>query len=75
MKMFREGQTVASRSICDSDCIFRGEILKRTEKTVTVKTVQGVKRCKIHIYDEEEFIYPFGQYSMAAIFKASRETV
>lgn len=72
---FRVGQTLASRSLCDHDCIFRGEVLKRTAKTVTVRTMDGEKRCKIHDWDGVEVIYPFGRYSMATIFRADRENV
>lgn len=71
-KVFYEGQQLSDRSICNSDCVFTGEVIKRTEKTVTVKTdTYGVKRCKVH-HDKNgnEFIYPHGRYSMCAVFKA-----
>jgi len=60
---------LTARSICDHDCIFEVELLKRTAKTATV-LVRGVqKRCKIHSRDGEEFIFALGQYSMAPQFK------
>jgi hypothetical protein len=71
MKQFTTGQKLKARSICDHDCIFTGTVIKRTTKTVTIKTdMQGVKRCKIHNRGEGEFIYPFGQYSMSPTFRA-----
>lgn len=71
MKKFTAGQTLESRSICDHNCIFTGTVIKRTAKTVTINTrMKGEKRCKIHTNDEGEFIFPFGQYSMAPVFRA-----
>ena len=71
MKTFKAGQKLSQRSICDNDCIFTGTIVKRTAKTATVMTaMKGEKRCKIHNDENGEFIYPHGQYSMAATFHA-----
>lgn len=72
MKKFTQGQKLSSRSICDSECIFTGTVVKRTAKTATIKTsMSGEKRCKIHIdTDGNEFVYPHGQYSMAPVFRA-----
>ncbi len=72
MKKFKPGQELSSRSICDHDCIFTGKVIQRTDKTVTIDTdMTGIKRRKVHIdNDGNEFIFPFGQHSMAAIFRA-----
>lgn len=71
MTKFHVDQNLSTCSICDSNCIFTATVLNRTEKTVTIKTnMDGVKRCKIHVRDEQEFIFPFGRYSMAPIFTA-----
>ena len=71
MKQFTVNQQLSSRSICNHECVFEGKVLRRTAKTVTINTrMEGKKRCKIHISDEGEFIFPFGRYSMATIFRA-----
>jgi len=72
MKKIQVGTTLTARSACDHECIFTAEVLKRTAKTVTVKTMEGVKRCKIQIsYDgKNEFVYALGRYSMCPIFRA-----
>ena len=72
MKKFTANQEVTARSVCNHDCVFEGTIIKRTAKTVTVKTMmKGVTRCKIHLDIEgNEYIFPFGKYSMAPIFRA-----
>jgi len=72
-KKFKVGQELETRSICDSDCIFTGKVLKRTEKTVTISSPgEKNRRCKVHQSwnGDGEFIYPFGRFSMAPIFKA-----
>lgn len=72
MKTFTTGQQLSTRSACDHDCIFTGEIVKRTAKTVHVKTaMSGTVKRKIQIDSEgNEYIFPEGQYSMAPIFRA-----
>ena len=35
-KKFEVGRTYATRSVCNSECIFKITIIKRTEKTVTI---------------------------------------
>jgi len=71
MKKFQTGKTYSTRSVCDYDCIISVTIEKRTEKTVTV-TVRGEKKTfRIGIYDNSEFIKPWGSYSMAPVVTAN----
>lgn len=71
MNTFTIGQELSTRSICNHDCIFTGTILKRTAKFVTINVYREEKRCKVHLDQSgNEYIYPHGQYSMAAIFRA-----
>ena len=71
---FEVGKKYDCRSVCDGDCVFEFEIVKRTEKTVTVKDDSGKeKRCKIHTEEECEYIYPLGKYSMCPTLRSSRE--
>lgn len=71
MNQFTVGQELSRAASCNSDCIFEGTILKRTAKTVTVKSMGETKRCKIHADSEgNEYIFPYGQYSMAPTFRA-----
>ena len=71
MKTFKPGNTYTGRSICDHNCIFSAKVLKRTLKTVTVITQNEEKRCKVHLDESgEEYIFPFGRYSMAPIIRA-----
>lgn len=70
MNNFVVGKTYESRFACDSESILKTKVLKKTAKTVTVDTMDGVKRCKVHEHNGEQFIYPLGQYSMAPIARA-----
>lgn len=71
MNTFTTGQVLTTRSICNYDCIYEATVIKRTAKTVTIREYNEEKRCKIHTdHDGNEYIYPHGRYSMAAIFRA-----
>ena len=72
MDKFNVGQELWSRSVCDHECIFTARVVKRTDKTVTIyDSRDGTRRCKVyHDDDGGEFIFPYGRYSMAPIFRA-----
>ena len=74
MIRFQTGQNLETRSICDHNSIFKAEVISRTEKTVTVKTQGKIKRCKVHVHENinngNEFIFPYGRYSMCPVFQA-----
>ena len=71
MKKFTNGQKLSTSSICNSECIFMGTVIKVSAKSLTVKVEGEVKRCKIHVRDDGvNFIYPHGRYSMAPTFRA-----
>lgn len=65
------GMTLSTRSLCDNDCIFTVEVIDRKNTFATVRTDEGVKRCKVMEYDGREYIMPFGRYSMAPAFYAA----
>ncbi len=73
MKTFEINSTYKMNWITDSQLKTFWTVISRTAKTVTVKDTDSnrVKRCKINIYDNSEFIYPEGKYSMAPVLKAS----
>lgn len=67
---FQVGRTYATRSICDSGCIFSETIVTRTEKTVT--TASG-KVFRLSVYEGVEQFFPTGKYSMAPRISADKE--
>ncbi|MCM1217207.1 MAG: hypothetical protein NC548_22130 [Lachnospiraceae bacterium] len=70
IKAFEVGKTYQTRSICDHNCIFSIEIVKRTAKTVIVKKNGKEQRNKITVIDGHETIYPWGVYSMCPVIRA-----
>ncbi|MCM4100960.1 hypothetical protein ND433_11935 [Clostridioides difficile] len=69
MIKFEIGKTYATRSVCDYDCMFTIEVIKRTDKTITYKEDDTVRRAKIRFNDDYEYIR-VGNYSMAPNFSA-----
>ena len=68
---FYPGQKLVTRWVCDSSSTIEGEVISRTAKTVTVNVIgEGTKRYGIGISENQEYIRPFGRYSMAPIFRA-----
>lgn len=71
MKKFVVGETYATASLCDSDCIYRIVVTKRTAQTVWFTYFDEEKSRRIFLdYDGNEAIKPFGSYSMAPIIDA-----
>lgn len=72
MFTFEIGKKYFDTSVCDHNCVFTIEIIKRTEKTVTFRRRNEERRAKIYTDKEGEYIIP-DRYSMAPVFRASRE--
>ena len=73
MSKFEVGKKYIGRSVCDYDCIVEIEVIKRTEKTITVNgdRITGTnKTLKITKYAGEESVKPYGSYSFAPIIRA-----
>ena len=78
MLKFEVSRTYATRSICNSECVFCYTVLKRTAATVTVVDNHGDhKTCRINKkyseYNNAETILPEGNYSMCPILSADEE--
>ena len=70
---FEIGGKYYSRSICDHECIFAIEVIKRTAKTVTYNYEGRTRRSTIHHDENGEYIRP-DNYSMAPVFRATRKS-
>lgn len=77
MVKFEVGKTYKARFVTCHDLEVRFEVIKRTPKFVTLKeddTNGTVRRCKVYDYDKDgECCYPYGQYSMCVVLRATRE--
>jgi len=70
VKQFEAGKTYMGRSVCDHDCIIKVAVASRTAKTIV--TGEG-KRLKVKIdFDGDEYVMPWGVYSMAPMVRAGR---
>lgn len=74
MKQFEIGKKYYTTSACDHNCIFVIEIVKRTDKTVTIIEDGKKRRTKLFSNQDSEYIIPH-RYSMPPIFYATREYV
>ena len=70
-KQFIVGETYSCRSICDYECIYSFEILKRTAKCVWIKYHGEVTRRTVRLSDDVECIDPHGRYSMSPVLRAA----
>lgn len=68
---FQTGKTYATRSVCDSNCIIRLTVERRTAKSIV--TTDG-KRLRVTVcpFDGVERVMPWGRYSMAPVLTADR---
>lgn len=67
---FEEGKEYTTRSVCDSDCIIRATIIKRTAKTVWAKTLGEVRGFRVKVISGVETFMPWGNYSMSPMISA-----
>lgn len=71
VERFIVGRVYSVRSICDYDCIFRFEVVGRTDKTVVLATRDGKQvRRKLRIVCGAEACDPHGRYSMSPVLTA-----
>ncbi len=69
---FETARTYSCRSICDYNCVFSFEVVKRTASTVTLKARGKETRRKVFAdADGVEWLFPLGQYSMAPVLRAA----
>lgn len=68
---FTPGRTYFTRSVCDSELVIRLTVASRTAKTI--KTAAG-KTLRIKVWNGVEQVKPWGNYSMAPIVGADKES-
>jgi hypothetical protein len=73
MNTFQVGATYTGRSICDSECVYRMRVLRRTAKTITVSLNEAApKTLRPYLYRDCETVMPNGRYSMALTIGADK---
>ena len=67
---FQVGETVATRSACNHDCIFRFTVVARSAFYVTFDDGHQTHRVGVKTSaDGTEYALPFGHYSMAPVVR------
>lgn len=57
--------TLKGRSICDHECVFVAKVIERKGAFAKIIFQGNEKRVKVHAFEDCEFIFPSGRYSMA----------
>lgn len=75
---FAPGETVTCRSVCDHNCVWTFEVIKRTAKFITIQDVtfpgrpaEKPVRVGVKTDDNGEWAMPMGSYSMAPVIRAA----
>lgn len=68
---FEVGATYSCTSICDSECVFRFTVEKRTEKTVWLNYHGKIRARRVRIHGAAECCDPLGQFSMSPVLFAT----
>lgn len=73
---FETGKTYGANAIGDQNCVFTFVVVKRTEKTLTLRNPDGIKRGTFNVKLSNDGIsetcMPLGRYSMAPTLRATR---
>jgi hypothetical protein len=72
MTKFNTGSSYSLRLTGDSDSAISYNVIRRTEKTVTLQEIgeTGLIRCKVYVHEGIERCKPDGAYSKSAILSA-----
>lgn len=70
---FETGKTYYTKSICDSEIIYKFKIERRNMKSVWIMIDGKLKRRALKYHGGSEYFEPFGNYSMSPMIKAERE--
>lgn len=74
MTTFETGKTYQATSVCDNNCKWNFKIVRRTAKSVWIEDchTKEIKRCMVKMSGNEEYIFPFGKYSMSPTLGAEK---
>jgi hypothetical protein len=71
MKTIEKNTILKATSVCDSNCVWTAKVIERKGNFITALIQGEIVRKKVNVWDNEEFVYLLGKYSMAPIFKIS----
>lgn len=68
---FEVGATYSCTSICDSECVFRFTVVKRTEKTLWLDYHGKTRARRVRMHGNTEACDPQGRFSMSPVLFAT----
>jgi hypothetical protein len=71
MKTIEKNTILKATSVCDSNCVWTAKVIERKGNFITALIQGEIVRKKVKVWDNEEYVYLLGKYSMAPIFKIS----
>jgi len=71
MKTIEKNTILKATSVCDSNCVWTAKVIERKGNFITALIQGEIVRKKVNVWDNEEYVYLLGKYSMAPIFKIS----
>jgi hypothetical protein len=71
MKTIEKNTILKATSVCDSNCVWTAKVIERKGNFITALIQGEIVRKKVNVWNNEEYVYLLGKYSMAPIFKIS----
>ena len=69
MKTIEKNTILKATSVCDNNCVWTAKVIERKGNFI-IALIQGEIVCKkVNVWNNEEYVYLLGKYSMAPIFK------
>ena len=69
MRTIKENSVLTATSICDSNCVWTAKVIERKGNFIKALIDGEIVRKKVNVWNDEEYVYLLGKYSMAPIFK------
>ena len=69
MTTIQKDTVLKATSICDSNCVWFAKVIERKGNFVIAVVNNEIVRKKVNVWNDEEYVYLLGKYSMAPIFK------
>jgi hypothetical protein len=69
MTTIQKNSILKATSICDSNCVWFAKVIERKGNFIIAVVNNEIVRKKVNVFNNEEYVYLLGKYSMAPIFK------
>jgi hypothetical protein len=70
--IIKTGSILTATSVCDSNCKWTATVIERKGNFVTALIDGKTVRKKVNVWQDEEYVFLLGKYSMAPIFMIAK---